>query len=353
MENARQLKWIYKIILLLLIFLLVYVVFLLRPLLLPFCRIILIGLLPFLVGGFIAYLLHPFVERLHREGFPRAVAILLIYILFFGMAGAAIYNGVPLIIHQLRDLSESAPMLTGQYKQWIHEMQEQTSKWPNGLKEQLDERVGAFEVWLEGLVERFINGLTRIFNVLLVLAVVPFISFYLLKDIDGVKKATWYLIPKKMRRKGLRLIKDIDHSLGGYIRGQFFVCLIVGSLSTFLFWLIGMKYPVLLGMILAVTNIIPYFGPIIGAIPAVILAATVSMKMIIYVVIVIFGLQFVEGNVLSPFIVGKSIHMHPLFIMAALIIGGEAGGVWGLILAVPVLLIIKVVVLHGTGRLAR
>lgn len=114
-----------------------------------------------------------------------------------------------------------------------------------------------------------------------------------------------------------------------------------------------MKYPLLLGFIIGVTNVIPYFGPIIGAIPAVIIAATLSGKMVIISLVIIFILQFLEGNILSPFIVGKSLHMHPLFIMFSLLAGGEIGGILGLILAVPILSISKVAILHAKDHFVR
>lgn len=142
-------------------------------------------------------------------------------------------------------------------------------------------------------------------------------------------------------------IRDVDKSLGGYIRGQLLVCLVIGVISATLFWVFGMKYPLLLGFIIAITNIIPYFGPIIGAVPAVIIAATLSVKMVIITLIIIVVLQFVEGNILSPLIVGKSLHMHPLIIMLSLLAGGEAGGIIGLIMAVPILAILKISLIHA------
>lgn len=112
----------------------------------------------------------------------------------------------------------------------------------------------------------------------------------------------------------------------------------------------GMKYALVLGVIIGITNVIPYFGPIIGAFPAVIIALTMSFKMAIIVVVIIFGLQFVEGNILSPLIVGKSLHIHPVFIILALLIGGEVAGVVGLILAVPVFAILKVTLTHVSAH---
>ena len=108
-----------------------------------------------------------------------------------------------------------------------------------------------------------------------------------------------------------------------------------------------MKYPLVLGTIIGITNVIPYFGPIIGAIPAMIIAATMSGKMVMTVVIIVLVLQFLEGNVLSPLIVGKSLHMHPLFIMLALLAGGELGGITGMILSIPILAVLKVIILHA------
>ena len=117
-------------------------------------------------------------------------------------------------------------------------------------------------------------------------------------------------------------------------------------MATQALWFYHVPYALLLGVIIGVTNIIPYIGPIIGAVPAAIIAATISIKLVITIVIIIFVLQFLEGNVLSPLIVGKSLHIHPLFIMLALLLGGEFGGVLGLILAVPILAVVKISILH-------
>jgi predicted PurR-regulated permease PerM len=190
----------------------------------------------------------------------------------------------------------------------------------------------------------------NIINSAVTISIIPFIAFYMLKDIESIKKAAWYLTPKKWRTNGILLLREIDKSLGSYIRGQFLVCLLIGAISTLLFWLVKMKYPLLLGSIIGLTNVIPYFGPIIGLIPALIIAATISIKMVVYSLVIVAILQFLEGNVLSPLIVGKSLHMHPLLIMFALLAGGEIGGVIGLILAVPILAVLKVSLVHARNH---
>lgn len=351
MDPKRCIKWMYKLGFLLMVFVTLYFLLLLKPVWMPFLNVLLTALLPFFLGAFITYLLHPLVEKLYLAGLPRGLSIFLIYLLFFGGVGFSIYKGLPVIIEQLDELSENAPILVSQYQRWMFHLERQTASWPDGLQEQIQARIHAFETWLTNLLALFIGWLTKMLNFLLLFAIVPFVSFYLLKDFHDVKKMIWYLTPKKWRRKGLYFLKELDESLGGYIRGQLLVCALLGTIAAFLFWIIDMKYPVLLGIIIAITDIIPYFGPIIGAVPAVIIAAAMSGKMAVYVIIIIFVIQFLEGNVLSPYIVGKSLNMHPLFIMAALIIGGEMGGIMGLILAVPILAVMKVAMLQAKTHL--
>ena len=121
----------------------------------------------------------------------------------------------------------------------------------------------------------FADFLLKFLNSAFVITIIPFIAFYMLKDFTFIKRAVWYMTPKKWREKGTHFLKMSMNRLGSYIRGQFLVCVIIGSLSSILFWIFHLKYPLLLGLIIGVTNVIPYFGPIIGAVPAVIIAATI------------------------------------------------------------------------------
>lgn len=341
-----RMKWYYRIGFLLLLLIVIYVFLKIRFVWLPIFQVTSIIILPFAIGGFITYLLHPIVEKLHEKGLNRGLAIFFIYILFFGGIGVGLYKGIPAIIDQIKDLSESAPVLAEQYRRWIGELQTHTRAWPDGLQARIDDGIDAFEKKLDSLLSVIVNILLNFLNSALIMMIIPFIAFYMLKDFPLIKRALWYITPKKWRKKGTLFLKDVDESLGSYIRGQLLVCVIIGSVSALLFWIFHLKYSLILGLIVGVTNVIPYFGPIIGAVPAVVIAATSSAKLVLITVIIVFGLQFLEGNILSPMIVGKSLHMHPLIIMMALTAGGEVGGILGLILAVPILVVIKVAIIH-------
>jgi predicted PurR-regulated permease PerM len=346
-----RMKWFYRIGFVLLLLVALYVFLKISFVWMPVVRIAAIIILPFVIAGFITYLLHPIVEKLHEKGLHRGLAIILIYILFFGGIGFALYKGIPAIIDQIKDLSESAPVFAEQYREWIDMLQSHTRAWPDGLQARIDDGIDAFEQKLDSLLTIIVNILAGFLNSALLLMIIPFIAFYMLKDYPLLKKTVWYLTPKSWRKRGTLFLRDVDQSLGSYIRGQLLVCVIIGSISALLFWVVHLKYPLLLGLIVGATNVIPYFGPIIGAVPAVIIAATTSGKLVIYTVVIVFGLQFLEGNILSPYIVGKSLHMHPLLIMVALTAGGEVGGILGMILAVPVLVILKVGIIHAKNHL--
>ena len=343
-----QWKWLIRLGYVLLVCLILYVLMKLSPFWQPILKVVLVVLTPFIISSFIAYLLHPIIEKTHDAGLPRPIAILIIYILFFGGIGFALYKGTPVMINQLKELSENFPRVAETYRQWIFQIHHSTSNWPEGVHQRVDGMFAEFEGMIGVLIQKIINGIKTILNSFFILIVIPFIVFYILKDFQEVKKAVWYMTPRKWRNGGIAFLSDVDKSLGNYIRGQLLVCLIIGLLATVSLWLAGMKYPLVLGIIIGITNVIPYFGPIIGAFPAVIIAATISVKMVIIVIVIIFGLQFIEGNILSPLIVGKSLHIHPVLIIFALIVGGEIAGVLGLILAVPVFAVLKVTVMHVT-----
>ncbi|MDM5229054.1 AI-2E family transporter [Cytobacillus sp. NJ13] len=348
-----QMKWYYRLGFLLLLFIVILVFLKLQALWMPVLEILLAVFIPFVIGAFITYLLHPIVEKLHETGLHRGFAVFIIYFLFFGGIGLALYKGIPAFIHQLRDLAENAPQFADQYREWIDLIQSKTSTWPDGLQTRIDDVIAAVEERLNNLLSKVITFFLNVLNYAVIIAVIPFISFYLLKDFSIMKKAAWYLTPRKWRKEGVLFLRDVDKSLGSYIRGQLLVCAAIGAISSLLFWIFDIRYPLLLGTIIGVTNVIPYFGPIIGAVPAVIIASALSVKMIVITIGIIIVLQFLEGNILSPLIVGKSLHMHPLLIMLALLAGGEAAGILGLIIAVPILAVIKVSIIHAKKHFSK
>jgi len=178
---------------------------------------------------------------------------------------------------------------------------------------------------------------------LLSIAVVPILVYYFLSDGDTIGNRMLVLFPTKSRRIVKKIWRDIDKILGRYILSQFLLCAIIGIFTFVILLILKVDYPIILSILNALFNIIPYFGPLFGAIPAILVAFLSSTKTAIWTAVWLYLIQQVEGNIISPKITGDSVSMHPVVVIILLIIGGEIGGFIGMVLAVPVGVIIKVV----------
>ncbi|MBE0341020.1 AI-2E family transporter, partial [Paenibacillus sp. 28ISP30-2] len=192
----------------------------------------------------------------------------------------------------------------------------------------------------------FMDNIGGMINMLFNVFIVPFLIFYILKDFDVFERAIVSYLPRSRRKAIVTVLKEIDQALGNYVRGQLLVCVIIGVMAYIGYMLIGMPYALLLAGVVAVFNIVPYLGPFLGAAPAVVMASTVSFKMVLLVVVVNTCIQVLESNVISPQVVGRTLHLHPIAIIFALLVGGEIAGITGLILAVPVMAVLKVALQH-------
>lgn len=303
-------------------------------------------LAPFIIACFIAYLLYPVIKKIHSYQIPKGLAILLIYLLFFGGIAFLSYRFYPRIVLQLSDLNEHLPQLIQMYETTIFQVYESTSFLPETVHDKMDELISSIEKNLDTLTGKLIGGLTKIFDMIVFITVLPVLVFYFLKDFEEIKQYFLKFIPEKYRPICWNIVQGIDESLGNYIRGQLLVSLFVSLVTYLTFELLNIEYSLLLAIIMGLTNIIPYFGPIIGAVPAVAIAATMSSKTVIFVLIAVFVIQLIESNLIAPYIVGRSIAIHPIAIIFALLLGGNLAGITGMILAVPLLTMSREVVLR-------
>ncbi|MDP3487354.1 MAG: AI-2E family transporter, partial [Bacillota bacterium] len=187
-----------------------------------------------------------------------------------------------------------------------------------------------------------LEGLGRVFVALLT----PVLTFYILKDVVVIKRTIANLMPGKHRRKLLAWLSKIDASLGSWIRGQLLIAFMVGVLSTVGLSIIGLDFAILLGVLAGMLDVIPYFGPLIGGIPPVVVGILVSPAMGIKTLAVIIVVQQIENNLITPQILGHSLGLHPLLVIFALLLGGEIGGLVGMVLSVPIAAIIKTTIEH-------
>ncbi|GEC92305.1 MULTISPECIES: AI-2E family transporter [Brevibacillus] len=317
---------------------------LLRPVLSQLFSLIKEVLVPVILGLVIAYLLHPIVQLLEKRRVPRLMAVLLIYGSFVLVITIAIINAIPIFTKQLVELSDDIPRLMDWYYTWMSEWEARKYFLPDSISRGVDRVIIQSNEGMSHSVAKLVENARHSMGKLFAFAIVPFIAFYFLKDMKQLHETGMSIVPKAYRKQVLIVLRDINESLGKYIHGQMIVALIVGVFAYLGYWWIGMPYPFVLAAFVCLTNIIPYIGPLIGAAPAVVIAITISTKTLLLVIVVNLIIQIVEGNILSPNIVGRSLHLHPLLIIMALLVGETVGGIIGLIVAVPILVVCKVIV---------
>lgn len=336
------------------------------------------GLYPYLIALLIGYLVHPVVnlldrhmpDALHRIGAARPLAIVLVYLLIIGMMVAIIAFLVPLIWSQLQELLAAFPALLEAARQrsslgltdWYLNAWDYVGR----LTEQyfgirLDEVAQGtlrpqveqwFLEWIQRVAELIITGVqqgvTRSLTVItgtvsfvLGLLVLPFWLFYILNDQARVTSSIMQLIPERYRLDARFLAKTADGILSAYIRGQLLLCLFIFIIDSIGLAIIGVNFPLLLGLIAGVLEIFPFIGPILGAIPALLVALLQSPTKALWTLLLFIAVQQIENILLVPRVQGRSVQLHPALIMLVLVMGNEIAGIWGMLLAVPVTAIVR------------
>ncbi len=303
---------------------------------------------PLFFSILIAYLLNPLIVILENKGIERVCGIIIVYaalILVLTVLGIYI---VPLMVSELNNLIEMLPFYTKKVQSIIFYFRKNyaTTGLPESIKTVLDENIINMENVLLNILENILNKIMGVFSHFLSLIITPVLGFYILKDLHQIKESMVKIFPQKYRSKILNIVMDIDKTLGHYIRGQIIVSFMVALLITIGLYIIGIKYAVIIGLVAGIANIIPYFGPIIGAIPAVIFAALKGPMSALWALIVFVVVQQIESSIISPKIMQETVGIHPIIVILSLIFGGQLMGFWGMLLAIPVTAIIKVLLKH-------
>jgi predicted PurR-regulated permease PerM len=303
-------------------------------------------ILPFTIGLFISYILNPIVVFLVKRGVKRTVAVALIYFILIGSIIVALVYIIPLTLKELNNLISAVPFFTEEVQQMIGNLRERYKDiLPLAVQETIDNNITYMESNFLDLIQRFVDRILTLLSGLFSMILGPVLGFYILKDLDKIKSNMIGYIPSSYRAKLLTLLETIDTAFGNYIRSQILVCILIGILTTVSLYILKVDFALLIGFLAGITNIIPYFGPFIGALPAILISALRYPKKIIWIVIIITVIHQLESGVISPHIVGKNVGLHPLTVIFSLLVGGSFFGFWGLIFAVPTAALLKLLLI--------
>lgn len=304
---------------------------------------------PFIIAAGISYLLNPVVKAFERRGIGRIFGVIIVYMLFIAIILLLSFVLVPKLIREISILAVNIPQYSSEIQNILKSFQDSymNSGLPESFKDVIDDNIIRFQGMIIELLQSAAEGIIAVFSQLFNIVIVPVISFYMLKDTEYFKSQFILLLPKSKRTRFIMLLRDIDNVFGKYIRGQIIVGSFVGVFTTIALLIIKVKYAFILGIFAGISNIIPYFGPFIGIVPTILLALLDSTGKALYAGGAFILIQQVESGFLTPRIIGKSVGIHPVYVIMALILGGKLLGVLGLILAVPVLAAIKLTLRHA------
>ncbi len=303
-------------------------------------------LTPFIIAAFISYLLHPVVLKLNQFNISKGFAVIIIYLLFFSLMTILFYKSFPVFVQQLQDLSEQLPESMILYENIIYSIYDSTSFLPEIVHDKMDELISRIELSVEKQIENILERAANLFDFIITITIIPVLVFYFLKDFTQMKNSLYNLVQEKHSQRIDTILKAMDESLGGYIRGQLIISSAIMFVTYVIYHTFQLKYALVLAVIMGLMNVIPYFGPIIGTVPAVAVAMTSSWKLVIVVLVTTLIVQTLENSFLSPYIMGKSVQIHPVFIILTLLIGAEIGGIIGMIVAVPLITMVKAIIVQ-------
>ncbi|TGE34178.1 AI-2E family transporter [Desulfosporosinus sp. Sb-LF] len=308
---------------------------------------------PFFLAFVLAYLLDPLVEVLERHGISRNRSIAIIFILIIAILATTVFLVLPIIYNELSKLAVILPNTIQSVTERIEGFREQfkATGLPSRVALVVDQHLGQGEVIVAEQLNLFLESLPKALSSVSLYILSPVIAIYFLADWKGLGNGFFRIIPQRWRMEWRRLWQDVNHVIRQFVRGDLVVAVIVGALIGIGVKLVGMEYALLIGLICGVFDLIPYFGPVIGAVPAVLLALTKSPVMALKVALIILIVQQLEGNIISPKLMGESVGLHPLWVVFALLACGEIAGFWGMFLAVPLAAVIRVVFNHIYFRL--
>lgn len=307
-------------------------------------------LLPFVVGIAVAYFLDPLVNRMTRNGkISRTTATSLVMLAFLLILLPLLVLLGGMAVSEVSDFVAHLPEYVGTFgdkmKSMLGSLQEHfPALAAKGKENMLTGNWGESLKPVAAVVQKIISNGFALVNLVSLLLIAPVVAFYMLRDWHGFTGKILDLVPQKHKQNVVDGMQAVDRIISGYLRGQALVCVALGSFYSLGLWAVGLKLGILVGFIAGLISFIPYVGSISGFLIALVLVVTQdgTLPKILAVVAVFLVGQFLEGNFLTPKLVGENIGLHPVWVMFALLAGGALLGLLGMIIAVPVAAIIGV-----------
>lgn len=306
---------------------------------------------PYALGLTLAYILAPIVALIesgfHRIGeyrrlrfmkrIARSASIIITYLLVIAILVGFFSIVVPMVVRQGKTLWEQRETVWEYISDFGRDIIAQYQLLPDPVKVRVEETIGRFSEMLGGIIRQGVEGtavvISYTFSLVLAILIIPFWAFYLLLDFDEISASLYRSVPNVIREDISKIVVLTDAVFSSYLRGQLFLGVILGIISTIVFMIMGVNFAVLLGVIYGLFEMVPNIGPVLGTIPVGLVALSQDPVLAMWVLVYSFVVQQLQNIFITPQVIGESLQLHPVVIMVVLVIGSEIGGLVGLFLA--------------------
>lgn len=303
-------------------------------------------LLPVVISIFLSYLLEPAVDAMENHGMNRTMAVTLLFVGIIGIIALAV------VLLSDRLMTELQHLVSGVNLQDPQKLIDQfrvnlESSFPSLAKTKIFERLAEQASTYGGtFLNTSMESITHLFSALGTMIIIPFIIFFFLKDSRQLKKLIVQMMPNRSFEMSLSLIHKISLQLGRYIRGQLMDSAIVGLMIIIALLILDLRYAIFIGILAGLANMIPYLGPIVGGIPAALVSImdNGNFSGVPSIVLAFALIKIIDDVIVQPLVVSKSVELHPVLVILAIVAGGHLGGIFGMIIAVPLTSIVKVTI---------
>lgn len=340
-------SFLYKSACVISVLIVIYMVHKVNFLFVPLITIFNMLLVPCVIAGFFYYLLRPIVYLLDKRKVSRTLSVILIYVCIVLLIAILIVAVWPTLQKQMTDFVKNVPQLIQSLGNQVSLLQKSSYfsaiSTDSGLSAKLSEYANEGFSFVMNYTNRVFGFIS---DFIVVIGTFPIILFFLLRESEKAPQIILRIIPRSYRSDAKKAIAEIDNALSGYISGRMISTLLLGVMTYITFMIIGVPYALMLSIVLAIISFIPFIGSFLGAVPPLIVAFTQSPEMAVWVIVGVFICQQIQDNVLSPFIFGKKLDIHPFTTIIILLIAGSLAGIMGMLLALPVYMIAKIIIVH-------
>ncbi|CDO05129.1 hypothetical protein OPHB3_1066 [Oceanobacillus picturae] len=302
--------------------------------------------LPLIGAGILYYLTKPLMHLFERFRINRIVSIFLVFFVLILLGYLVWIYIAPIAQNQFKNLIDNIPKMVN----WAQDMITYWQSNQTMIPEQVDTAISNFTDNLQSHIENVLNYLFgfigQLISVIAALVLVPFFLFFMLKDGDRLVPFVTQIFSKKKAKNLRSLLGKIDDTLTAFIQGQLIVSFAVGVLLFIGYLIIRLDYSLTLALFAMVMNVIPFIGPFIAVVPALIVGAFQDPLMIVWVSIVMLVVQQFESNFISPNVMGRALDLHPLTVITVILAAGSIAGFVGILFAVPFYAVIKTIIVH-------